>query len=325
MARRIMPRGHEIRGTGLKTLTVTVTLDTESAARRTTIDRSERDVDAGEAMSDRGESASSDDELLRLFHRDGARAWDLFLDRYADAIFRHLQRLRFDYDDAMDSFTYICEKLAENDFRRLRTVRHTGQSGELTPWLLKVVERLSVNWIWSQKGRHRLFKPIAKLSESDRRVFEMHFRYGLSPVSIYEQLRVELQQEIALGDVFDALERIHGALSPVKRWRLMCQLTRARGALSLDQLRDDPDAPFEPAAADDDPESGLMRREEEQRMERVLAMLNPRERLVVQLRYEDGLELREIAEILHLDNREVKEHMASASRTLRLALEKEAT
>lgn len=276
-------------------------------------------------MSDRSESPPNDDELLRLFLRHGARAWDLFLDRYADVIFHHLQRLRFDYDDAMDCFTYICEKLVENDFRRMRAIHHTGRSGELTPWLLKVVERLSVNWIWSQKGRYRLFKPIAKLSKSDQRVFEMHFRYGLSPVSIYEQLRVELQQEMALGDVFDALERIHGALSPVKRWRLLCQLARARGALSLDQLRDDADAPFEPAAADDDPESGLIRREEQQRMERVLAMLNPRERLIVQLRYEDGLEFREIAAILHLDDREVKEHMASASRTLRLALKKEAS
>jgi RNA polymerase sigma factor (sigma-70 family) len=276
-------------------------------------------------MSERGERPPSDDDLLRLLQRNGQRAWDLFLDRYANKIFRHLQRLGFDYDDAMDCFTYVCEKLFENDFRRLRAVRHTGRSGELTPWLLKVVERLSVNWIWSQKGRHRLFKPIAELSESDRRVFELHFRRGLTPLAIHEQLRVELHQEIELGDVFDALERIHGALSPAKRWRLMCQLARGRGAVSLDQLRDDPDAPFEPRAEDVDAETRMIEREEEERMESLLAMLTPRERLIVQLRYEEGLELRDIGAMLRIDEREVKEGLAKAARTLRRALEKEAS
>lgn len=262
-----------------------------------------------------------DDTLLLRFQHDPKAAWDEFLDRYADVMFRHLQRLRFDYDDAMDCFTYVCEKLAEQDFRRLRGVRHTGKSGELTPWLLKVVERFSVSWIWSRDGRKRMFKPVGRLSARDQRVFELHFRAGLSPLAILEQLRIELHEEVSPGQVFDALERIHNVLSPNKRWRLLSNLARARGPASLDELREEPGS-FEPVAEDSDPERELIHRQEEVRLQELIGALEPRLRLVVQLRYDDGLELGEIAGILRVSNARAKECLAEAAAELRSLLER---
>lgn len=61
-------------------------------------------------------STLSDTELLMLFHRDPQRAWELFIEKYADPLFSYLHNLGFNYDQAMDRFVYICEKLCEQDF-----------------------------------------------------------------------------------------------------------------------------------------------------------------------------------------------------------------
>ncbi len=113
-------------------------------------------------------STISDTDLLTLFRCDPQQAWKLFIDRYADFIFSHLHTSGFNYDQAMDRFVYVCEKLCEQDFRKLRMIRYAGRSGDLTPWLRKVIKNLCINWAWSAEGRRRLFKSVERLSPRDR-------------------------------------------------------------------------------------------------------------------------------------------------------------
>ena len=131
-------------------------------------------------------AALSDAALLVLFRSQPQRAWELFIDKYARLIITRLRRFGLDYDQAMDRFVYVCEKLCEQDYRRLRSVRYLGSSGELTPWLVQVVRNLAINWAQSQEGRQRLSKPIAQLGRLDQKVFEAHFHLGLIPSEICE-------------------------------------------------------------------------------------------------------------------------------------------
>ena len=62
------------------------------------------------------ETTLSDTELLTVFHNHAERAWEIFIERYADVILSHLRSLGFDYDQAMDRFVYVCEKLCEQNF-----------------------------------------------------------------------------------------------------------------------------------------------------------------------------------------------------------------
>ena len=265
------------------------------------------------------EEGPTDDALLALFLEDPHRAWDLFLDRHADSLFRHLQRLGWDYDEAMDRFTYVCEKLREHDFRRMRAIRHTGRAGELTPWLFVVAERLSVNWLWSVEGRDRLFRSIEALSAYEQRVFELHFRHGLTPGAIHEQLRVESQPSVTLADVFDALEKIFARLSPNRIWKLLSQLSRKRGTLSLDGMirNEDGTIPFEPVDPALTPEEALIQREESEQANRVLHQLAPRDLIIVRLRYEESLGPAQIAKLLQIEEKEVRGRLQGALRTLR--------
>lgn len=252
-------------------------------------------------------STLSDTELLMLFHRDPQRAWELFIEKYADPLFSYLHNLGFNYDQAMDRFVYICEKLCEQDFRRLRMIRYAGSSGDLTPWLRKVAKNLCINWAWSTDGRRRLFKPIARLPEREQRIFELYFWKGMSPSEIYERLHLlEHEGSIDLIEVLDSLERIFSVLSHKNLWRLMSNLARRREAISLDEVDEETGARVEFADSVPNAEETLIQKEAAERMSRALEGLSPREQLVIRFRYEEGMAIKEIAEMLHLGEQEVK-------------------
>ncbi len=255
--------------------------------------------------------------LIELFARDTKRAWDLFIERYADAIFGQLRGMGFDYDDAMDRFVYICEKLAEDDCRRLRSIRFAGQHGEMVPWVRTVVKNLCINWAWSQDGRKRLFKPIERLSKLDQRVFELYFWGGLTPLAAEEQLRREAFFEVADGTVFDALDRVIASLSVNHLWKLASGLLRARKAASFEQLSELAGVQIEAVESGPNPEESAAAAQQRSWLGRGLASLESRHRLVVQLRFEQALTLADIGRTLALSEREVKKLLDASLERLR--------
>jgi DNA-directed RNA polymerase specialized sigma subunit len=271
-------------------------------------------------MSRQNENFISDLELLSLFQKEPQRAWEIFIDRYADTIFKTLQRSGYDYDQAMERFVYVCEKLCEQNFRRLKTIQHTGNQGQLTPWLIQVVKRLSINWAWSQEGRDRLFKSIATLTEREQKIFELYFRRGLLPTEIHEQLLLEHENKLEIADVFEALEKIFACLSENRLWRLLSQLNRVRQTLSFDAVDEETGFNLEPIDEQDNPEDFLIRQEENKQFEKALEVLSVKEKLVVEFRYEETMSVKEIAEVLKLEEREVKNLLKSSFYKLRKIL-----
>jgi RNA polymerase sigma factor (sigma-70 family) len=270
-----------------------------------------------------GEGSSTavqrDGELLALIHRDPAAAWQPFLERYAGFILAELGRLGFAREPALDGFVYVCEKLAEDGFRRLRAVRHLGRGGELVPWLRTVVRNLASNWIDARDGRKRLLKSVAALPAHCQRVFQLYFWRGLKPSEVLEVLR-RGDAQASTATVYDCLEALFSRLSENRIWHLVSGLARSRGALSLDAPAGEGERVFEPAAADPDPESALLQRESADRLHRALARLPARERLLLQLRYEDALPVAEIGEVMGMGARECERRLAEARGALRAEL-----
>lgn len=267
-------------------------------------------------------SVPTDSELLSLFPEDPNRAWRLFIDRYATAIFSLIRSLGFDYDAAMDRFVYVCEKLCEKDFRRLKAIKYAGSRGDLTPWIRQVVKRLCINWAWSEDGRKRLLKPIASLGPLEQRVFELYFWQGLTPSEIYERLRQE-HFELEPAAVFAALDAILSQLSEKKLWRLISNLTRARGPLSLDETDEESGRVLDVPDERPNPEAGMIRREQDQILQRALGHLSERQVLLLQFRFEHALTTNEVAQIMRIDEREVKSLLDSSLKLLRKILKGE--
>lgn len=261
----------------------------------------------------------SDDALLPYFETHPEQAWDRFIERYAEEVLATLRRLGFDHDEAMDRFVYICEKLCEQNFRRLRSIQRTGDRGELTPWVRTVVKNLSVSWAWSVDGRRRLFKSIAELPDLERRVFELYFWGGLSASEVHQQLALEQALELSLLDVLDALEEVFQHLTTQQRWRLMSQLLRHRDPVPIAAPAGDAPS-FEPSSQRPDPEAVLLRQERDGHVNAAIDGLTARDRLILQLRYDEALTLKEVADIMHLSLSTVKGSLRSSLRQLRQAL-----
>lgn len=276
-----------------------------------------REVPEKRGEPPRSKPSLTDGELLTLFQEDPQRAWRLFIDRYANAIFSLIRNLGFDYDAAMDRFVFVCEKLSAKDFHRLKTIRYAGSYGDLTPWIRQVVKRLCINWAWSEEGRKRLLKPIARLGPLEQRVFELYFWHGLLPSEIEERLRQEHFSQAEPAAVFEALDKILSRLSEKKLWRLVSNLARARGALSLDEMGEDSGPSWDVADLEGNPESDLLEREQDQILQRALQHLPERQVLMLQFRFEQALTVAEIAEILRIEEREVKKQLDSSLLLLR--------
>jgi RNA polymerase sigma factor (sigma-70 family) len=263
-----------------------------------------------------------DTELLTLFQQQPEQAWRVFIDRYADSIFSLIRSLGFDYDQSMDRFVFVCEKLCEKNYRRLKAIKYAGSRGELLPWVRQVVKRLCINWAWSEDGRRRLLKPIQQMSPIEQRIFELYFWHGLLPSQIDECLRQEHFAEIEPATVFEALDNIFSKLSEKKLWRLISNHARARRLVSLDSLDDESNVTWEPPDEQPDPEHGLLKREQDQLLQDALTYLPERQVLVLQFHFEHGLSPREIGGMLRLDEAEVKNLVKTGIERLRRCIEK---
>ncbi len=270
---------------------------------------------------DQGEGGSRqrDGELLELFRHDPAAAWEPFLERYSGFILAELGRLGLAAEPAMDGFVYVCEKLAEDGFRRLRSVRRLGAQGELVPWLRTVVRNLAINWLQARDGRKRLLQSVAALPARSQRVFQLYFWQGLKPSEVVQELR-RGGDEAPPAAVFDCLEELFSVLSGKRLWHLVSRLARSRGTVSLDAPAEEAAHPAEPPSPDPDPEQALLRKAAAEELHRALDGLSPRDRLILQLRYEESLPVEEIAGIVGLSERECERRLAAARQALRREL-----
>ncbi len=247
---------------------------------------------------------SPDEKLLQLFRSRPEEAWEPFVRRYSDFVFQELRRTGFDYDEAMDRLTFIFQKLSQRSCRRLRGLKTLGDSHTFRPWLRKVIRNCSVDWLRSQEGRRRIFRPLSRLSDFDRQVFELHFYQGLTAVGIQEELSRRSGTRIGDLEIFDSLERISRVLSADNRWRLLSRLYRRR----LYFFDADPvDGGVEaPTAKTQSAEERLIEKERAERLKNALDRLDDRQRLALRLRFQTGLSTREIAEVMSLRPREAR-------------------
>ncbi|MEZ5346457.1 MAG: sigma-70 family RNA polymerase sigma factor [Pyrinomonadaceae bacterium] len=263
----------------------------------------------------------SDSDLLDLFQQESHRAWKLFCEKHSDFIYTMLRHMGFDYDAAMERFVYVFEKLCEDDFRRLKSVKYAGDDGDLTPWLRQVVKNLCISWAWSKNGRKRILGFVKEMSEREQRIFKLYFWQGRTPFEIYEILRLEHDQDAIIEDVFDALEKIITHLSEKKLWRLISGLSRDRKSLSLDYEDEETGLKIEPCEKNGkSPEEKLSANEEKKELNKAFNTLSTREKLVLQFRYEEGLTLGETAKNFGWEKREAVNLHKSAIYKLRKLL-----
>lgn len=156
---------------------------------------------------------SSDEQWSRhLAAGDRERAWSAFLDRYRRLLVATIRQLTDDHDDTMDVFAMVCERLRENDFRRLRSFRPEDGGARFSTWLVAVVRNIAMDWYRRRDGRKRVSVVVERLQPLRRRIFECLVDRGLTYVEAYESIRGSGDDSLRFSDFLREVRELHREL-----------------------------------------------------------------------------------------------------------------
>lgn len=224
---------------------------------------------------------------------DRQSAWREFLDRYSGLIYHVVLTFDRDPDRSGDCFLFICEQLSAADFRRLRKFKAAGRASFST-WLCAVARNLCLDWHRKEHGRYRVFSSVARRSAADQLLFELVFRRGFSA----EEARGELCRrgiDLSFAAVEDSIAELRRCVSSRQLW-LLSSGNALSGSIGG---ADEPHA-LEPADPAPDPEALVLLRQTHEQVSVALDALTDSDRLLVRLRYQQGLTLQQVARLVGL-------------------------
>jgi RNA polymerase sigma factor (sigma-70 family) len=231
-------------------------------------------------------------ELLERLRSDSfADAWHEFLEIYSPLLQKVADRFGSDPDDQANCFLFVCESLAADRYRRILAFKVSGPAS-FKSWITAVVTNLCIDWFRSEHGRPRPFSKIAELPAVEIQTFRTVFEQGMSSLEAFEVVKADFPT--LTGRKFSAiLERLYSLLSSQQHWRLLTQRPALR-SIERDDGSPRTSASIEPSDARPNPERVASRREQRRLVEAALVQLSRDERLLIRLRFQAGLTLREV-------------------------------
>lgn len=257
--------------------------------------------------------------LEQLGSKDFEQAWAEFLEAYSPVILQMVKHFEREPDPVADCFLFVCERLCEKSFRRLRAFK-PGGAAQFPTWLRVVVRNLCQDWRRQEFGRHRIFQSVARLGALDQEIFRCVFEQGLTHDECLTFLRPHHPQ-LTMAEIEAGVERVRGALTDRQIW---LAVARRRTTVPIESDPEGDARESAPELVDPAPnaETELMLSEQREAMEEALRKLSKPERLLIKLRFDEELTLQEIASVLGLkDAQTVDRRLREVIEQLRNAIE----
>lgn len=245
-------------------------------------------------------------------------AWAQFLECYSPVLYQSARIHSSNDDEAADCYLHICERLSCDGYRRLLKFRPQGPA-IFTTWLRVVARNLCFDWHRRKSGRQRPFKSVQNLSPLELEIYNLRFVHGRSQEETLQRIGF-LFQGVAPTQLAEVEERLQRALSSRQHWILS---TRWQSESAEVFVGEDGDC-HEVEIADPKPtqEELLSDRQMREQLVKRVSALPARERLIVQLRFEQELSLQEIARLCSLrDAQSVHRTLIAILKKLREAMQ----
>ena len=237
--------------------------------------------------------------LARLTSSDAEDAWREFLANYSASMYQIIRHFETDPDRAGDCFQFVCERLVEEQCKRLRRFKATGPATFAT-WLRAVTRNLCIDWRRKHCGRQRTFRSVSNLSTFDQEVFKLVYERGI-PLDEALPILVSTFHNVTQLRLNQSKQRIESVLTPRQRW-VLSQRTPSlhifeRGepdnveALTLNLVDPSPS-----------PEAQAYSKERRKKLLRTLAELSVEDQLLIRMRFEQELTLSQLARMFDLGN-----------------------
>lgn len=148
---------------------------------------------------------SNDSHLLQAVITGDVASWQKFVLKYANVIYRAIDKYCDDYDEKMAVFLHILEKLRENRFIRLGSFEGKAK---LSTWLTIVSRRLAIDFLRAKYGRDFRLKKIRVVSYDGAPSFLKHLADTFTPeheMAGAEQRQARQKLEMALQRALQSL------------------------------------------------------------------------------------------------------------------------
>ena len=223
-----------------------------------------------------------------------------------------------DPDRAEDCFVFVCEKLSDDGFRRLLQF-DTGRNVRFRTWLKLVVANLCKDWHRKEYGRRRPFRVISKLSKSDQLLYHYKFELGMTRHATLRAMQ-DSYPGLTEEQLSESICRLHAALTSRQRWQLSMRRRNAGSVVSIDTVSENPGIP-ELAQTADAPEALVQFHQAREALKAAMSKLSAQDRLFLRLRYQEGLSLKDVADVaglgdLHQAKRRINNALSSLARLL---------
>ncbi|MCW8925519.1 MAG: sigma-70 family RNA polymerase sigma factor [Xanthomonadales bacterium] len=248
-------------------------------------------------------------------------AWKSFIDIYSPTIMQVVYQHESDAGRADECFIFICEKLSDNGFRRLLQF-DTHRNARFRSWLALVVSNLCIDWHRREYGRQRPFEAIAKLSALDQLIYHLKYELGMTRRASLRAMQLAYpgltEEELA-----ESLCKLHTTLTSKQRWQLSMRKRQTGSAVFIDTVGENPAIP-EMAQTGPGPEAVAQFLQDRKALEQAMSRLDSEQRLLLRLRYQEELSLKEVARLAGLgDLHQAKRRINKALTTLASLLEDE--
>ena len=243
-------------------------------------------------------STRDDDlNLMRAVVEGSIESWHAFIHRYTPVIYSVLHRYLGSTDQIHDVYAEVLDQLYHG-----KLATYEGRAA-LSTWLVFITRSITMDYLRRQNGRQLPSRCFKRLSPFDRRVFTLFFEQDRTLAETRSRLAQEWSPPPSLEDVVDAVGRVHAAVDvrtlkrlPHRRRAESLGLASARLLNFLEHWKAEQEGRNEAA----DPEALLLAREARERALRILALtggLSPAEQRLLDLRFEESLSAREIADL----------------------------
>lgn len=230
--------------------------------------------------------------LDRLASAEAGEAWREFLRDYS-ALILHVVRRRESADSRVtDCFLFVCDRLCDDDFRRLRAYR-VGAPTRFQTWLAAVVCNLCIDWRRNTDGRVRPPRFVSRLSELEQQVFRHIFIRGLPRLECLQILKPRFP-ELTDARLADINARLFELLTSTQRYRLSLRAAGGPADVTGPIYEEACSTTVDPAP---DPAESIEQSDMLERLGSMLAKLPADQRLLLRLRFEQGLTLDQVARL----------------------------
>ena len=205
----------------------------------------------------------------------------------------------------------MCEKLVDDGFQRLLQYNASGNCTFRT-WLGTVLFNLCVDWHRHEYGRATLLPAIAALPAFDQAVYRMTIEQGLDKETTFQTLRADFP-DLTRDFLVNSIQRVYSLLTPRQRWQIAVRNHRKKRYCSnhsagMTELLPDSGA---------GPEQEAQKQQDLERLQTAMKLLPSDQRLIVQLRFMEGLSLKKIAKLTQLgDTNRAWRHLQAALESL---------